>query len=158
IAAGARLSCATKTDAGTDSNTHWFADCDSDVDCGGLTCRCGTCTMACSANNDCAALGATATCGSRPDCGEGLSCLESSGDAGQRGDECPDGVAAGSPCDGNIRQCWTACVAGVHGQLFCGETGTWDATKGVYPCGGSGGPCPDGVAPGKPCDGTLVSC
>jgi hypothetical protein len=69
------VSCA-KTDTGTDSNTHWLDECDSDTDCGNLSCLCGVCTKGCSASSACAGLGSDATCGTLAACGaQGNVCL-----------------------------------------------------------------------------------
>jgi hypothetical protein len=54
---------------GTDSNTHWLKECDSDDQCGPLSCICGVCTAACEKTNDCARFGAKAACDMPAGCG-----------------------------------------------------------------------------------------
>ena len=48
---------------------------------------------------------------------------------------CPDDVVAGGACNASeLGDCWTACVNGYRGQLFCSNE-RWTAGKGVFPCG-----------------------
>ncbi len=62
-AIGALPSCNGNTDSsGTDSNTHWLERCDSDVECGELSCICGTCTKSCTTATSCETYGSQATC------------------------------------------------------------------------------------------------
>jgi uncharacterized protein YkwD len=48
-----------QTDTGSGSNTNWLRGCNEDTDCGdSLGCRCGSCTLDCSEDDECQALGA----------------------------------------------------------------------------------------------------
>jgi len=47
----------------TDSQTNWLRACQSDSECGGLTCLCGVCTTACGADDACSELSGAACVG-----------------------------------------------------------------------------------------------
>lgn len=50
---GALIGCSDPKDQGGDTQTNWLEECRSDADCGPLSCHCGVCTRACTAELDC---------------------------------------------------------------------------------------------------------
>ncbi len=88
--------CAPTSGPRTDSQTNWYRPCDSDGQCGGLSCLCGACTRVCDAAASCASLegaacvpaadaGSVAFCGGQAPEGGGL-CLLQCDDG-----DCPSG-------------------------------------------------------------------
>lgn len=71
----------------TDSQTNWYRPCDSDAQCGSLSCHCGACTRVCDGEASCRSLegascvpatdaGSVAFCGGQIPEGDGLCLLE----------------------------------------------------------------------------------
>ena len=108
---------------GTDSNTHWLRDCDSDSDCGSLSCVCGVCTAPCSDGSDCAPFGASATCAVPRGCSSPSApsaCVRASdgGGGSSSGDSSSDGGGGGSTIAPDP-EC--PAMDARTGQLNCGE-------------------------------------
>ena len=99
LALGALVAaCEPTSGPRTDSQTNWYRPCDSDAQCGSLSCLCGACTRVCDADATCASLegascvpaadaGSVAFCGGQSPDGDGL-CLRRCEDDG-----CPSGQA-----------------------------------------------------------------
>jgi len=92
----------------TDSQTNWYRPCDSDAQCGALSCLCGACTRVCDADATCASLegascvsaadaGSVAFCGGQSPAGDGL-CLRRCEEGGcPRGQACVAGACSPLP-------------------------------------------------------------
>lgn len=91
----AAASCGQTETAGGDSNTHWLERCDSEDDCGGLSCLCGVCTEACAGDENCRRFGSQAACGEVAGCDAPPSsvCVVGQGAAGSG-----PGPASNDPC------------------------------------------------------------
>jgi hypothetical protein len=47
------VACARSVEQPTDGQTHWMESCESDSECGELSCVCGACTAVCNGSNGC---------------------------------------------------------------------------------------------------------
>lgn len=54
--------CSGPQDQGGDTQTNWLGECNSDAQCGTLSCRCGVCTRPCTADRDCDGAPADVSC------------------------------------------------------------------------------------------------
>jgi hypothetical protein len=81
---------------GSDSNTHWLEECDSDGDCDGLSCLCGVCTQTCAAQADCSPFGKQAACDVPSSCASPTSAAACVTEALGRGGSSSGGGSSGS--------------------------------------------------------------
>jgi hypothetical protein len=101
LAFTAACSTDTSNDDVASSQTHWLSACDSDADCGDLSCSCGVCTRSCSddsgceSGSSCIATSGIAACEAAAPAEVCLAECENDSDCGADG-ECADGVCAGA--------------------------------------------------------------
>lgn len=170
-------SCAsTEASGGTDSNTHWLEQCQTDKDCGSLVCRCGACTKPCAETAACGVFGANASCAAEvcdtgakacvapcntaADCPHGGGGFECAGGrcaatAGPTGGPCPATLELGGSCRPRDR-CGDLCAG--EERFVCGDDGRWTQNRALVPCDGgianpSGGTCVPGTASQDTCYG-----
>jgi hypothetical protein len=132
----------SSTSDGTDSNTHWLEDCETDRDCGSLSCICGECSKPCEVGADCQAFGASAVCGVATGCGKlaTSACVREGGSSGSGGSDAAGGSGSSE--------------GGTSQTLPDPECPAMDAHTGTLACGTVVGYAFDG----KICAPVLCSC
>lgn len=96
---GLLAACSPEGEPQTDSQTNWLRGCESNAECGSLTCHCGVCTRTCEQDETCAGL-AEASCVAKDDAGSIALCDgQAPDDAGLCLRECTeDSCAEGQMC------------------------------------------------------------
>ncbi len=127
----------------TDTRTNWLRPCESDTDCGELSCYCGACSRSCDADRDCRDLEADAACQVASACAEvAWACVRGSNDPRAATDNAPL-VGAGTNTGGAGGAGGSASDAG--GTNSGGSTGGGNTSgTGSGTTGGVGG---NGAAP-----------
>lgn len=169
VACGAWLcaSCGGTSRTGTDSQTHWLGQCESDQDCGGLSCVCGICTRLCDNSPACDDFAETASCLAVESCDPheaasacGVLC-ESNAECSAVGPnlECRGGQCAGRSADPVPGPC-AAMDARSNGDDCVQVVGY--AFNGVscepVVCGCAGADCADIFATIDECDDAKMEC
>lgn len=101
------VGCDTDPQPQTDSQTNWLRACETNADCGNLTCHCGACTHLCNSEEACADLG-QASCVPADDTGTVALC---------GGAPPPSGSLCLPRCNAQDCGAGQSCVAGVCGPL-----------------------------------------
>jgi hypothetical protein len=129
--------CAQDAASTGNSNTNWLKGCEADGDCGsGLTCLCGTCTLACETNSECGTLGGSASCASAA--AKTAACSTAMPPSKSL---CLQNCSGGGTCAAGRRCVAGACVPGATAELDASEEGTGGSPEntGGASGGGTGG-------------------